>query len=175
MSKAFTYIVVAIMALVLLIFTASRTLDLLQTFLPAGQSAFAYLGLVAFDGGLLGWSFFFAHGARGHWQRAVALIMVIVSLVAVGVSSIADLYLGAANKGLLASLGQQQRVAILLAVGGVIFLNIAAFFLVHITDPERLREMAKENTKDIIHAETLRQMNAAAAPLAARIAPHRTQ
>lgn len=51
MMRAFTILIVAIMSLVLLVFTASRTLDLLQLFLPAGQAVFAYLALVAFDGG----------------------------------------------------------------------------------------------------------------------------
>ena len=59
MAKSLTFILVALMALALMLFTASRTLDLLQLLLPANQSVFAYLGLVAFDGGLLGWSLFF--------------------------------------------------------------------------------------------------------------------
>lgn len=172
MARTLTFIVVLLMSLVLLVFTASRTLDLLQTFLPSGQqSAFAYLGLVAFDGGLVGWSLFFAYGARGAYQRAIALLMVIISLAAVGISTIADLYLGASNKGLLTSLSEGQRLAVLLICGAVIVANIVAFFLVHISEPERLRAMATESARDTIHAETLRQIQKAAPQVAAEIAP----
>lgn len=176
MARTLTFILVLLMSLVLLVFTASRTLDLLQTFLPAGQqSAFAYLGLVAFDGGLVGWSLFFAYGARGQYQRAIALLMVIVSLAAVGISTIADLYLGASAKGLLTSLSEGQRLAVLLICGGVIVANIVAFFLVHITEPERLRAMAVENANDQIQAETLRQIGKVAPMVAAQVAPQLTR
>jgi len=176
MAQRLTFIVVAIMSILLLVFTASRTLDLLQTMLPTGQqSAFAYLGLVAFDGGLLGWSFFFAHGARGQYQRAIALLMVILSLIAVGISTVADLYLSAASKGLVSALSEGQRLAVLLAVGGIICANITAFFLVHITDPDRLRAMATESARDVIHAETLRQISQVAPIVAAQVAPQLTR
>ena len=172
MARAFTIIGIAIMSLALLVFTASRTLDLLQTFLPAGQQAvFAWLGLVAFDGGLMGWSFFFAHGARGQWQRAIALLMVITSLIAVGVSSIADLYIASAAKGLVVGLPETVRIAVLLFVGLVVFANVAAFFLVHITEPAQMKAMAAESARDVIEAETLKQINAVAPQMAARIAP----
>ncbi|HEY7351039.1 MAG TPA: hypothetical protein VH599_22210 [Ktedonobacterales bacterium] len=176
MAKTATTIFLLVMSLVLLLFTASRTLDLLQQFLPDGQqSAFAYLGLVAFDGGLLGWSLFFTYGARGAYQRAISLMMIIVSLLAVGVSTIADLYLGASNKGLLSTLADGQRLAVLLVCGGVIVLNITAFFLAHITEPGRMREMATENAKDMIHAETLKQIHAAAPLVASEVAPQLTR
>jgi hypothetical protein len=169
-GKNTTYILILIMSFVLLIFTASRTLDLLQTFLPPGQEAFAYLGIVAFDGGLVGWSFFYAHGARGK-QRSMALIMVIVSLAAVGVSTLADMYLGAADNGLLSALSQGTRLAVLLVIGGVIVANIVAFFLVHISEPEREKAIASEEAKAEIYSETMKQIKAAAPQVAAQIAP----
>jgi hypothetical protein len=171
MLRAFTLLVVAIMALVLLLFTASRTYDLISQFLPPGQSIFAFLALVAFDGGLLGWSFFFAHGARGQWQRAIALLMVILSLVSVGVSSIADMYISSAAKGLVASLPEMARVAVLLFVGLVVFANVAAFFLVHITEPGQMKAMATEAARDQIEAATLREIMKRAPAAAANIAP----
>lgn len=171
MAKSLTFILVALMALALMIFTASRTLDLLQLLLPASQSVFAFLGLVAFDGGLLGWSLFFAYGARGAYQRAIALLMVIVSLIAIGVSTVADLMISASAKGLVTSLSEQQRLAILLAVGAIVFINVAAFFLTHITEPGRLRAMTVESANDKIHAETLKQIEREAAIVAARLAP----
>src|SRR5215472_4971260 len=175
MSKQATFIVLALMSLLLLAFTGSRTLDLLQTLLPSSQGVFAWLGLVAFDGGLLGWSLFFSYGARGQYQRAIALLMVIISLVAIGVSTIADLYLSAAAKGIVDAMSEQQRLAVLLAVGGIVFVNVAAFFLTHITDPERLRAMAVENANDQIHAEALRQINKAAPLVAAQIGPAKAE
>lgn len=87
MAKRTTYIFILILSVALLGFTASRTIDLLALFLPVGQAFWAWLGLAAFDIGLLGWTLFFAHGARGSYQRAIALMMVVLCLLAVAVST----------------------------------------------------------------------------------------
>lgn len=168
-----TYLGILIMSLALLLFTASRTFDLLQRFLPDGQAGWAYLGIVAFDGGLLGWSLFYAHGAKGQ-QRAIALLMVIVSLVAVSVSTLADLYLGASSKGLVSQLDQNTRLVILVAVGAIVLANVTAFFLVHITEPDRAKAIELEEARSVIYAETLRQIRAAAPQVAAQVAPDLT-
>ncbi len=158
MSQKAVTILIGLMELALLAFTASRTLDLLQQLLPANQAIFAWLGLVAFDGGLVGWSLFFSYGARGAYQRAITVIMVVVSLVAIGISVIADLIISASAKGIVDAMPEQGRMAVLVAVGGIVFLNVAAFFLTFITEPERLRQMAIESAKDKIHAKTLQQI-----------------
>lgn len=155
MSQKAVSILIGLMELALLAFTGSRTLDLLQQLLPANQAVFAYLGLVAFDGGLVGWSLYFVYGARGGWQRGITLIMIIVSLLAIGVSVISDLIISASSKGIVTAMPEQGRLAVLVAVGIIVFLNVAAFFLAFITEPDRLRSMAVESAKDKIHARSL--------------------
>lgn len=49
-------LIISLMALGLLIYTGSRTVDLISITLPANQQALAYVALVAFDGGLIGWT-----------------------------------------------------------------------------------------------------------------------
>src|SRR5512136_315255 len=84
----------------LLIYTASRTLNLLQLTLPAGQKELAFLALAAFDGGLVLWALFFLKGASGGWQRGISALMIAVSLVGVIVAFGADTLIGAASAGL---------------------------------------------------------------------------
>lgn len=171
MAKKATYIFILILSVVLLGFTGSRTLDLLQQFLPDGQGEFAWLGLAAFDVGLIGWTRFFAHGARGASQRAIALIMVVVSLLAVAVSTVVDMYLSASSKGLVTALPITVRIAVLLGVGLIVVANVVAFFLTHMWEPERMKAMAEESANDKIHDEVLRQINEIAPQVAAQVAP----
>lgn len=97
--------------------------------------------------------------------------MVILSLLAVGVSSIADMYISSAARGLVTNMPATARLAVLLFVGLVVFANVAAFFLVHITEPSQIKAMAQESARDIIEATTLKEIQKAAPAVAARIAP----
>jgi len=171
MTRKATYIFILILSVSLLGFTASRTIDLLALFLPAGQAFWAWLGLAAFDIGLLGWTLFFAHGARGSYQRAIALMMVVLCLLAVAVSTVVDMYISASDKGLVAALPPALRLAVLLAVGLIVVGNVVAFFLTHIWEPERMKAMAEESANDKIHDEVLRQINEIAPQVAAQVAP----
>lgn len=171
MAKKATYIFILILSIALLGFTGSRTLDLLALFLPAGQGFWAWLGLAAFDIGLIGWTLFYAHGASGPWQRALALIMVIISLLAVAVSTTMDMLISASTKGLVDALPESMRIVVLFAVGLVVVANVVAFFLTHIWDPERQKAMAIEAANDRIHDEVVRQINEYAPQVAAQIAP----
>ena len=175
MPQKASSILIGLMELALLAFTASRTLDLLQQILPPSQGIFAFLALVAFDGGLVGWSLFLVYGARGGTQRAIALLMVVLSLAAIGISVVADLLISASARGLVDALPEQGRLAVLVAVGLVVFLNVAAFFLSFISDPDRAKMLATESAKDVITAETLRQIKGAAPGMAAEIAPELTR
>ena len=172
-GKGVTSMVVTVLMLALLVFTASRTLDLFQQVLPVSQSIFAYFGLAAIDGGVLGWSYFYAHGARG-FQRSIALMMTGLSLIAVAMTTIGDLLIDAGNKGIITSVDEGTRLALLVAIGVMVVINVTAGFLVHITEPERQKSIALEDARAAIHAETLRQIHAATPQVAAQIAPELT-
>lgn len=171
MAKKAAYIFILLLSVALLGFTGSRTLDLLSLFLPDGQQYWAWLGLAAFDIGLIGWTLFYAHGASGAWQRALALVMVVVSLLAVALSTTIDMYINASNKGIVTTLPSSTRIAVLFAVGLVVVANVVAFFLSHIWEPERQKALAEESAKDKIHDEVLKQINEVAPQVAAQVAP----
>jgi hypothetical protein len=85
-----------------MIYSASRTLALLQLTLPAGQGDMAFLALAAFDGGLVAWVLTFMFGASGAYQRGISALMIIVCLAGVIVGFGADSILGALNGGIVA-------------------------------------------------------------------------
>lgn len=173
-GKGVTNIIIVGLKLILLVFTASRTLDLFQSVLPASQGIYAYFGLAAIDGGVIGWSYFYSHGARG-FQRSIAFIMAIVSLLAVGITTVGDLLINASSKGIINQVDETTRLALLVAIGVVIVGNIAAGFMVNITEPERAKAIAMEDAHAAIHAETLRQIHAATPQVAAQVAPELTK
>ena len=55
MKKAIASIFTLAVAGLLMIYSATRTVDLLSKTLPPGQEALAFLALAAFDGGLIAW------------------------------------------------------------------------------------------------------------------------
>lgn len=172
MSKRLPSLVLFIIAGALLIYTASQTLDLLKMFLPAEQAPLAYLALVAFDGGLLGWSFFFAKGARGSWQRSIAAIMIVVSIVAVVVGFGGETFITASKKGML-TITQDMSTTVVWAVCGVIAANVVAIVVTHLTSPENRREMAEEEANDVIEDAVIAAIKRSAPITARQIAPHK--
>lgn len=164
-----------LMEIALLAFTASRTYDLLQQLLPEGQGLFAIPGLAAVDFGVVGWSLYYSHRARGEKQRAIALLMIGFCLLAVATSTLVDLWLGAAGHGIVTSLPLQARIVTVFAIAGVIVINVVAFIISFLFDPEQRKRTLYEQADDAIFEETLRQIQEATPGVAARIAPQRAQ
>src|SRR6266516_1836036 len=84
----------------LLIFTAIRTLHFLQLTFPADLQYVAYLGLAAFDIGILGWLYFAMHSAEGEAQRTVSYGMIFVCTAGVVITTIADMIIVSSQNGL---------------------------------------------------------------------------
>lgn len=172
MSKRLPSLVLFIIAGALLIYTASQTLDLLKIFLPPEQAPLSYLALVAFDGGLLGWSFFFAKGARGSWQRSIAAIMIVVSIVAVVIGFAGQTFFTASKKGML-TITPDMSATVVWAVCGVIAANVVAIVVTHLTSPEHRRSMAEEEANDVIEDAVIEAIKRSAPITARQIAPHK--
>jgi hypothetical protein len=169
-SKIVTLIITAI-GLALLVFTALRTLDLIQLALPADQQITGYLALVAFDGGLIAWTLFYLHGARGAWQRAIAAIMIVVSLTGVLIAFGADMLYSAEQRGTIATLDPAIITGAIWAMVFIIGATVAAVIGIHLTDPEARRMQAEEEARDKITEAALKQIAAHADSLAAELAP----
>lgn len=172
MKQKIALALVTLMGLALLGYTALRTLDLVQLTLPADQQVIGYLALVAFDGGLLGWTLFFLHGARGGWQRGIAALMIVVSLIGVLLAFGADTLYQANARGTLATLDPGIVTNAIWGMVIIIGLNVGAVVAVHVTDPAARRAQAEEEAHDKIEDAALKQIQDNADALASELAPH---
>lgn len=171
MKRTIATIVITVMGLVLLGYTALRTLDLIQLTLPIDQQAIAYLALVAFDGGLLGWLMFFLYGASGSWQRGIALVMIVVSLAGVLIAFGADTIYQASARGTLTELDPATISTAIWAMVLIIGANVAAVTIVHLQSPEARRMRAEEEARDKIEDAAIKKIDENADALAAELAP----
>lgn len=171
MRSKIALLLVTMMGLALLGYTAIRTLDLVQLTLPADQQAVGYLALVAFDGGLIGWTLFYLHGAKGAWQRGIAALMIAVSLAGVLLGFGADTFYQANERGTLAQLDPALVATAIWGMVLIIGANVGAVTAVHLTDPEARRQQAEEEARDRITETALRQIQQNAERLAAELAP----
>ena len=170
MKQKMATALVTLMGISLLGYTASRTLNFIRMTLPPDQHDTAYLALVAFDGGLLLWTAFYLHGAKGPWQRGIAALMIVVSLVGVLIGFGADTLYTATGFGLAKMTAGDAQSAIWGMVI-IIGLNVAAVTVTHMTHPDALRNQAEEEAHDRITMATLEQIKQNATHLAAELAP----
>lgn len=163
-------IVVFILAAVLLVYSATRSLDFISLTLPEDRQVLAYFGLAALDGGLVAWILSYLYGSKG-WQRAISFLMVLVDLVgAIAMFTLDTLY-NTGKAGMTEALTPSEMQTAVLALSGVIALNIAAAVAHHLTEPEKLREQAEEDAFSKVEDATLKQISKNADSLAAQLAP----
>ena len=170
MKQKMATALVTLMGMSLLAYTASRTLNFIRLTLPPDQHDTAYLALVAFDGGLILWTAFYLHGAKGPWQRGIAALMIVVSLVGVLIGFGADTLYTATGFG-LAKMSAGDAQSAIWAMVIIIGLNVAAVTITHMTHPEALRAQAEEEAHDRITMATLEAIKQNATHLAAELAP----
>lgn len=160
-----------ILKLALLLFTASRTLDLFEKILGPDNMAVGIFGLAALDGGLIGWSEYYMHSARGSTQNAIAMLMTIVDLVGVVVAFLGDMIMQAASRGVVAEMSQNTAMAVIVALASIIGLNIAAGVFVAISDPHLAQKRKEQEQLDKIHDKVLESMSSEADNIAAQMVP----
>jgi len=171
MIKKIGALLVTVLGLLLLVYSATRSLDFIMLTLPADRQILAYFGLAALDGGLICWLLAYQYGSHGGWQRAIAMLMILVDLLgAVAMFTLDTLY-NTGQAGMTAALTAEELQTAVLALSGVIALNIAATIFHHLTNPEKLREQAEEEAFSQVEDATLRQISANAQQLAADLAP----
>lgn len=171
MKKAIALLLVGLVGLGLMGYSASRTLALLQMVLPAGQKDLGVLGLLAFDGGLVCWSLTFMWGARGSWQRGISFVMIVVCLAGSIIGFAGDTLLNAQSSGMISNITQEASFSILIATVGIIAANIAAVVFFHILSPENQKQMAEEAARDKIEEATIKRMATDADNIAGEVVP----
>jgi len=171
MFKKIGALIVTVLGGLLLVYSATRSLDFISLTLPPDRQILAYFGLAALDGGLIAWILSYLYGSRGGWQRAISLLMILVDLVgAVAMFTLDTLY-NTGKSGMTAALSADELQTAVLALSGVIALNIAATVAHHLTDPDKLREQAEEEAFSKVEDATLKQISQNADQLAAQLAP----
>jgi hypothetical protein len=173
--KFISNVLLGALAIALTIFTASRTLDLLGQWLPAGQDIYKWLALAAFEGGFYFWALYLSTSAKGAAQRGIALMALFVSFVGIAVATIMDLVMTGAKEGKLPDIPMESRQALVIMIGIVIVLHVAAFMAAKLTGPDKLKEWAYQDAEDYIESENLAMVRRATPRLAAQAAPLMTE
>jgi hypothetical protein len=155
LKRQISKIVFYLVAVVLLIWTASLTVSFIQSALPNAFWAVPYLGLVVFDGGMVAWMFVFLSHAQGAIQRATALILCVFNLLGVGLMVVAEIMLGGQT---LVAAPESLGVMATWGIGIWTIVNVAGLVLFHLGDPEAQKEMAIQTEKDAIFSGALTNM-----------------
>jgi hypothetical protein len=170
LNRAGSKVILWLLILAMLVFTATRTLHFLQQTFPPDQQYVAYLALAAFDIGVLGWLYYATHAAEGTGQRVVAYGMIFVCAAGVIITTIADMLVVSAKNGITSKLPPDIATVALWAVMIVITLNVLAGILIHLLDPQHQKHMVVENAKDRIHSAAHAAIEQRANEIAPRIA-----
>jgi hypothetical protein len=148
-------IVFGLISAVILTWTAYLTTSFLSMVLPASFWIVPYLGLVVFDGGMIGWLTVYLYMAEGAMQRAIALGLTLFNLLGVGLMTIAEIVLG--GQTLTAAPEMLGTVAIW-AVGIWTFVNVAGIIAFHLSSPDARIAAAIQDEKDAVVEDALTDM-----------------
>jgi hypothetical protein len=145
----------------LLAWTASLTVAEVKEILP-NDPITPYFALVLFDGGALTWLGVWIYLARGLYQRAIALMIMIVDLAGVVLLAAGRLLMGGQD---ITNTPENLGMTIIWSVIGVTLANVTALYVYHLSEPEvlaaiesgiledTLRQEAQEQAKDRIRGE----------------------
>lgn len=170
MFKKLGSISATVLAFLLLIYSATRSVDFIQSTLPGNKHVLAWFALAALDGGLISWTLAYLYGAKG-WQRPIAFGMVVIDLIGVIAMFTLDTLYNTGTSGMTDFLTQEQIKWSVIGLSAVIGLNIAATVANHLMSPEALRAQAEEEADDKIETATLKQISESADTLASELAP----
>jgi len=171
MLKKIGALLFTVLGAALLVYSATRSLDFIELTLPEDRKILAYFGLAALDGGLIAWLASYMYHARGGWQRAISLIMVCVDVLGAIAMFTFDTLYNTGKAGMTDAMNPDQITNAVLALSGVIALNIIATIAYHLTDPDKMREQAEEEAFSKVEEATLKQISKNADALAAQLAP----
>lgn len=159
------------LGVMLLIYSATRSLDFISLTLPADKQILAWFGLAALDVGVIAWLMAYLYGSGSAWQRVIAFGMVIIDFLGACAMFTLDTLYNAGNSGLINRLTPDAIQNAVLALSLVIAINIGATLAHHMLDPEAMRRHAEEEARAEIEAQALVLIRENAKSLAAQVAP----
>jgi len=133
--------------LVLLGWTSSLTYSFLSMAMPGEFWLVPLLGLVVFDGGMIGWLFVFLSFAEGAIQRAVALVLTLFNFIGVALMTIAEILLGGQT---MTAAPEMLGAAAIWGIGIWTVVNVLGVLIFHLGDNQARRAMAYQAEKDAI-------------------------
>jgi len=171
LTKSIGKIAFYVLTLGLFIYAASRSLDFIQSTLPPNQKMIGLLGLFATEGGSVIWLIVFLKEASGISQKAISVLTAIVDMVgSIGLFTFDTLF-RSGQIGTITALTPDDIRNVLLALSGLIGLNLISAFAFHVTDPENMRKMREDYAHDAVQASLLKQIEDEAEHLAQTMTP----
>jgi len=152
---------------VLLTYTAWRTFDVISMSVPASHTEIAIVGIAGIDGAVIGWTLFRLFGAKGDWHYTISTVMIMVGLVGILISVLGDTLVrlpGTEPPDYLVA-------ALWWGIPVIIWMNVAAFILVHLTDPTHVVDRAKRDVHHAIEQAVARILQENAESYASEVAP----
>lgn len=167
MNKKAGDILILLVGAVLMVYTAYRSLHVVQSTLPPDAQPLGYAALFGLDFALVAWTIFKAKSARGDVQQTVAIFMILLQWIGVTALTLGDTLLTADPE----NAPEYIQMVALWAAPIVISINVGAAIVVHLTDPEREIESARNAVQDEIQRQVAEQLKSNAAQIAGRVAP----
>ena len=164
-------ILVTVLGLALLIYSATRSVDFISLTLPADKQILAWFGLAALDGGIIVWLLAFMYGSHGGAQRGISIIMVLVDFIGAVAMFTADTVFNTGKMGLTVAFDQSSMLTFVIMLSGIIAMNIGAGLAHHITDPDHMRRMADEEAHGKIEDMARDRVSKQSEQLASELAP----
>ena len=156
LKRTGSMIVFGLISTVILLWTGYLTTSFLSTVLPAAFWIVPYLGLVVFDGGMIGWMFVYLYLAEGSMQRSIALGLTVFNLIGVGLMTIAEIVMGGQT---LAEVPAMLGTVAIWAVGIWTFVNVAGIIAFHLSSPDAKIAAAIQEEKDAVVEEALTDLS----------------
>ena len=139
-------LIVLVLDLVLLVYTAWRSYDFLTTTVPDGFQMLALVGLWGLDIGAVAWSLVWIFSSTEKYQDWTSMSFFIIDLTGVILTSLTDSLMYGQKGG--AMTGVLTGVAVV-AIPLIVVLNVVAGFIYHMTSPEtKVRRSARKATAE---------------------------
>jgi hypothetical protein len=142
----------------LLLYAASRSLDFVQSTLPANNQILGYFALLATSGGLIGWLLVFLHRAEGIIQRGTALLMVLIDFIGEATLFTMDTLYRSGQNGLVSQMTPDEVRTVIIAMSALIALNIFATIVFELGKMDVIKEIAEGAARDLVMFKALAQI-----------------
>ena len=167
-------LLIAGLALILMAYTGARSVNFIQATLPADRQILAFFALACLEGGMLGWLLYFLKGSEGAWQKGIAVVMTVIDFAGSTALFTADTLYESAQAGLTTGLTPDEIKNTLLALSGVIAINVGGKMMCWAMDPKARKERAQTEAFDKIDDLALEKISAEADRLAEELANQMT-